>query len=326
MTSFTTFEDGAAAADGDDDDNKYSKSRLQKRKEALFVIGLGIGFLLALFARHFSSANSAYEQPSLKGFSVDTYKRQELEAAIQKVGEFDAKVREIRKQVKIFETDPAGQAAQAELQDATRTLLHLRYGLKEPYRVRIDLEFQPTIPDFEENGRFGSFLIELAPSSLQPHSIYTFLEVARWFKRSAFHRIAPHVLQAYVGTQQKVQALAFQEYSDKWPHIERTVGYAGRPSGPDWYVSILNNAADHGPGTQQKGNPYEADSCFGKVIEGYEKVVKRISKVPGKEFIADESKHVIIQKMVIMVPADIGDEYVHWKDTEMEELLQSAGK
>lgn len=324
MTS-STFEgkDGAAAAD---DDNKYTKSRLQKRKEALFVVGLGIGFLLALFGHHFSSAKATYAQPSLKGFSVDTYKRQELDAAIQNVVEFDAKVREIRKHVAIFETDPAGQAAQTELQDATRTLLHLRYGPREPYRVRIDLEFQPSIPDFEENGRFGSFLIELAPSSLQPHSIYTFLEVSRWFKRSAFHRIAPHVLQAYVGTQQKVQHLAFQEYSDKWPHIERTVGYAGRPSGPDWYVSILDNALDHGPGTQQKANPHEADSCFGKVIEGYDKVVKRISKVPGKEFIDDESKHVIIRKMVIMVPAESGDEYVHWKDTEMEELLQAGGK
>ena len=303
-----------------DDDNKYAKVRVQKRKQTLFVVGLSFGFLIALFCHFVSKANEVYSLPSWTVSSQRAYKQQQLLNTIQKVTTLDKKVRAIRQQVDIFETNAEGQAAKNELQDATRDLLHLRYGVQEPYRVRVDLEFQPSIPDFEVNGRFGSFLIELAPSTLQPHSIYTFLEVSRWFKKSAFHRIAPHVLQTYTLTNKKVQHLAFQEYSPEWPHVERTVGYAGRPSGPDWYISIMDNANDHGPGTQQKKNPYEADSCFGKVIEGYDPVVKRITKVPGKEFVSDEQKHVIVLKMIIMVPVGNGD-FVEWKDTEMEKSI-----
>ena len=309
----------------DNDDNKYTKIRVQRRKQTLFVIGLSFGFLAALVCHYFSKDNEVYSLPTWAGFNQKAYQQQQLLESIQKVTTLDTKVRAIRQQVDIFETNANGQAAQKELQDATRDLLHLRYGIQEPYRVRVDLEFQPSIPDFQINGPFGSFLIELAPSTLQPHSIYTFLEVCRWFKKSAFHRIAPHVLQTYTLTNKKVQHLAFQEYSPEWPHVERTVGYAGRPSGPDWYVSIMDNANDHGPGTQQKKNPYEADSCFGKVIEGYETVVKRISKVPGKEFVSDEHKHVIILKMVIMVSTGNGD-YVEWKDTEMEGLAGVGGE
>ena len=60
--------------------------------------------------------------------------------------EYDKLVREIKKSVDaaggFMETDPEGVAAATALQDATRLLLKARYGPIEPYRVKIDLEFQ----------------------------------------------------------------------------------------------------------------------------------------------------------------------------------------
>jgi hypothetical protein len=113
------------------------------------------------------------------------------------------------------------------------------------------------------------------------------------------------------------QHLAFQEYSEEYPHKLGTVGCAGRPSGPEWYVSTEDNSKNHGPGSQQKHNPYEADSCFGKVIEGFDDEVQRIKKMPGKEFLGNPKKHVLIKDMDIMVPGsgpDAVDGYVKWKE------------
>jgi hypothetical protein len=79
----------------------------------------------------------------------------------------------------------------------------------------------------------------------------------------------------------------------------------------------MDNSRNHGPGSQQKKNPYEADSCFGKVIRGFDDDVQRIAKIPDKGFINDKKKHVIITKMRILVPGsgpDAVDGYVEWKE------------
>jgi len=237
------------------------------------------------------------------------------EALVQEVERLDAEVRQIKAslpQGHFMETDPKGVDASKRLQEATRKLLGARYGVKEPYRVRLDLEFQPTTPDFEKDGgKDGHILIELAPSELQPHSIFTYLEVARNYGGGGFHRIAGHVLQVQVRAP-GVKHLAFQEYSPDYPHKKGTVGYAGRPSGPAWYVSLVNNARNHGPGSQQKANPHEADSCFGTVIEGFDTDVQRIRKVDGDGFLGDHKKWVLIKKMQIMVPGD-DSMYIEWK-------------
>ena len=237
------------------------------------------------------------------------------EALVQEVERLDAEVRQIKASLPVghfMETDPKGVDASKRLQDATRKLLKARYGPKEPYQVRIDLEFQPSIPDFEKDGgKDGHILIEMAPSELQPHSIFTYMEVARLYQGGGFHRIANHVLQVQVRAP-GVQHLAFQEYSPEYPHKKGTVGYAGRPSGPAWYVSLMNNVKNHGPGSQQKANPHEADSCFGTVIEGFDTDVQRIRKVDGNGFLGDHKKWVLINKMQIMVPGDDG-EYIEWK-------------
>lgn len=94
------------------------------------------------------------------------------------------------------------------------------------------------------------------------------------------------------------------------------MGYAGRPSGPAWYVSIKDNSKNHGPGSQQKRNPHEADSCFGKVVEGFERaILGRVTKMPGDGFLKPD-KHVKISKMTILVPEKGNTaNFVEWQDT-----------
>lgn len=58
-------------------------------------------------------------------------------------------------------------------------------------------------------------------------------------------------------------------------------------SGPAQYVSIQDNTTNHGPGSQHDHKPYEADSCFGTVVKGYDEHVLRTKKVEGVEFLGD---------------------------------------
>ncbi len=237
----------------------------------------------------------------------------ELEAkAAQKVALLEQNVRAIKKTGVIMETDSESLTMTKELQEATRTLIKIRYGdfgsISTPYRIKMDLEFQPTIPDFDTKGKDGTLVIELAPISLIPYSVYNFLEIARTWKNGAFHRNAGHVLQA-IARSSVTQSMPFQEYSKEYPHKKYTVGYAGRPSGPEFYLSIQDNSQNHGPGSQQKHNPYEADSIIGTIVEGVEDgTVDRIHTMPGREFLNDKKKWVLIRRMHILVPKGDGSD------------------
>jgi hypothetical protein len=152
----------------------------------------------------------------------------------------------------------------------------------------------------------------MAPISLVPCSVYNFMEIARTWKNGAFHRNADHVLQA-IARSDVTESMPFQEYSKEYPHEKGTVGYAGRPSGPAFYVSIRNNSKNHGPGSQQKRNPYEADCAIGRVIRGMEDgTVARVHTMPGREFLSNKGDWVLIRAMRILVPGNGPDGYVEF--------------
>ena len=44
--------------------------------------------------------------------------------------------------------------------------------------------------------------------------------------------------------------MAFQEYHPQYPHKLFTLGYAGRPGGPAFYISTMDNTDNHGPASQ----------------------------------------------------------------------------
>ena len=170
---------------------------------------------------------------------------------------------------------------------------HESFG-EGPYKIEFKLDFPI------DGGQHDTFVVELAPLDLMPHAVYYFLEQVRLklLDGTSFHRNAGHVVQAGPAAPYKpipsnpnprqrynkasFTAIAFQEYSAQFPHVKYTIGLAGRPGGPDWYVSTVDNTRNHGPGGQGSyAVKDEADPCFGKVIEGFN-VIDRLLQQPVK--------------------------------------------
>lgn len=67
-----------------------------------------------------------------------------------------------------------------------------------------------------------------------------------------------------------------------------------------------------GPGSQQKKNPYEADSLFGRVVQGMEDVVPRIHSTPQTSWL-DKVNQIAIPKMTILIPDSENEgEWIPW--------------
>ena len=82
-----------------------------------------------------------------------------------------------------------------------------------------------------------------------------------------------------------IDKLSFQEYSAQYPHTQWTVGLAGRPSGPDFYINKIDNTIRHGPGGQMHTGEMhnEADPCFAKLIDGtrpFTNIIDAIDMIP----------------------------------------------
>lgn len=199
----------------------------------------------------------------------------------------------------VMETDRRGVESARALQNATRRLLKARYGPGPTYKVALRLQFPKSMGGDEE-----SLVVETASLELMPHAVHVFLDscVTRRSETwsGAFHRNAGHVLQAYVKAE-GAKGLAYQEYSPDFPHKKYTLGFAGRPGGPEFYISTIDNVLNHGPGSQ--GSKTEADSCFAKVSPGYESVVERMRRQPapqGLGFVKDPSDFIRILRVEML--------------------------
>jgi len=307
-------------------DNKYAKIRQQ---EAQFRRNVAVLALLALISfgalyaytrddndnedsinrLSYNGQNDAVRRK--KGANDDSQRQQReheeedrrLESAFRRLEE---RVRELKATGVIMETDPESLEATSKFQEAARALCLHRYG-PQPYRLLMDVEFQESEaePSLTTEDRYATLTIETAPLELVPYSVFNFLEIARGYESGGIHRNAGHVLQAAVKTRYVKQPLAFQEYSPQFPHVKGTVGYCGRPSGVCWYVSIIDNSRNHGPGSQQNKNPHEADANFGKVVGGMDDVVPRIHRVmKPNRFLNDKKDWVLVTRMRIQVPAN----------------------
>lgn len=197
----------------------------------------------------------------------------------------------------VMEQDETAKREIAKLQTILREYIPQKYG-PEPYRVEMVLQFPESMHD-EGRADEEKILFELGPLKYVPYSTYKFLEIMDTFKGGAFHRRAGHVLQAMVTT--RAHHLAFQEYHPQFPHVKHTLGYAGRPGGPEFYISTVDNSENHGPASQ--GSKTEADSCFGKIVDGLD-VVKRMQKQPGgakgSGFISDSKNFIRIKSFRVV--------------------------
>ena len=104
------------------------------------------------------------------------------------------------------------------------------------------------MPDIADKGATGIILIETAPIELMPVAVLLYLDIVSDWEGGMFHRNAGHVLQ--IQTHGRHRGLPFQEYSPEYPHVEGTLGYAGRPGGPPFYISTIDNTRNHGPASQ----------------------------------------------------------------------------
>ncbi|KAL3796027.1 hypothetical protein HJC23_013084 [Cyclotella cryptica] len=158
-----------------------------------------------------------------------------------------------------------------------------------PHKVEIELSYPQVPPEDHPNPRSWTrvskwIVIEMASLDLMPHSVNMFLRQVQqklWdgisinLKNDQKIQFGPRAdddrfLRAHSST------LFYQEYNTTYPHQQWTVGFAGRPAGPDFFINRMDNTAEFG----LKGDKHkEADPCFGRVIEGFD-ILEDIGNIP----------------------------------------------
>ena len=169
-----------------------------------------------------------------------------------------------------------------------------------PHIVEFDVIFSGAEADEEPS----KFAVEMAPLDLMPHSVLLFLEMVekQLWDETAFVHHTHHIVSAtptiyHTGISKRSEFdkeglahVAFQEYTEEYPHDVYTLGFSGRPGGPDFYISTMDNSQMHGPGGQMDAELIEeADPCFAKVIRGFD-IVDRIYQ---KGVVAPLDIHVV---------------------------------
>jgi hypothetical protein len=180
---------------------------------------------------------------------------------------------------------------------------------------------------FIHNNVDYDIVIEMAPLDTVPHAIHLFLEQIEHglWNGAYFYINTRHVLQAGPSSPNgykdlakgkppdtkrfedlQLDTLAFPDYSHEFPHDIWTVGFAGRPGGPDFYINKLDNIESHGPGGQiQHALEEQGDSCFGRITKGKEHMDDLLFNQPTiregdfKEFMQNQ---VPIVRAVILTP------------------------
>jgi cyclophilin family peptidyl-prolyl cis-trans isomerase len=120
-----------------------------------------------------------------------------------------------------------------------------------------------------------------------PHSVYTFMQMVDegvWDNTVFIHHWN-HIVQAAPispdGENKRDSingVLSFPEYSDEYKHEQYTLGFSGRPGGPEFYINLDDNDDTHGPGKQEHSTVLnDADPCFAKVVIG-KRAVDRLQK------------------------------------------------
>ena len=202
-------------------------------------------------------------------------------------------------------------------------MYHYRFG-PGPHKVELEIEFPQYTQDVEP-GQWprvrGVFTIEMAPLDLMPIAVNLFMQQVhhKLWNGCSFVINAMHILQA--GPHQhsdganynanleelvskfekaRLDKMPFQEYHADFPHGKYTLGYAGRPGGPDFYINKIDNSVNHGPGGQSHHALHEeADPAFATLVGGME-LLGQLSRVP-----TDHDKGALFLHPVVIVDSRV---------------------
>lgn len=216
---------------------------------------------------------------------------------------------------------------QLSIQRESRRSVVDKYG-PGPHYVEITVD----ITSLPEDESMKSFVVELAPLSLMPHAVHLFLEQVhhKLWNNAWFYVNGPHVLQGGPQADEEeldrlhesgeeyderelavrpfreknLETLSFSEYSDSYKHMPWTLGFTGRPGGPDFYINKVDNSESHGPGGQQHHQLVEfADACFARVYSGFDTLdaILRspiILDDPSYKYFFEDPVHIIRAKVL----------------------------
>lgn len=204
----------------------------------------------------------------------------------------------------------------------SRELLRVKYGAP-PYYAKFDLSFPPSSTNTDASTNSHYFLLQLDGEAMPYTSLYFLEQVsAGAWDTCQFIVNAGVLLQvdtrgescsraAFKQIKSVGESLAFQEYAPKLAtgeaHKRLTVGLSGRPAGPIFYVSLVNNQAVLGPKTDPDsdfgafGLPPQADPCFAKVVRG-EETIERINRQPVRD---GDTQIRMLQEFVTITKASV---------------------
>jgi len=202
-------------------------------------------------------------------------------------------------QRRVEEEVKQSEALKHKVQTASLHEIERKYGTGK-LRVQMKLVFpgEPGGPD--------TFVLEMAPTTLMPHTVHSFLEMVSsgLLNGCSFILNAMHVIKEaplpYDGSSAKAKAkafadqglesLAFREYSDDFPHKKYTVGFAADGS-PSFFINTEDNSDVH-----------MGDPCFAKVVDGFD-TLRRLEHMPTRNGIWFE-KRIGIELAKVLKPED----------------------
>jgi len=201
-----------------------------------------------------------------------------------------------------------------------------------PHRVEFTLEYPKVIDPTTDPSTWprtrNKLLLEMAPIGILPHAVNLFLQQVhhQLWDGCSFTNNARHIFQlgpSYDNEGHKdhsqydrfhdmgLDKVSFQEYSEQYTHRQWTVGMAGRPGGPEFYINKIDNSLIHGPGGQTNKHDLhnEADPCFGTIVMegegGGKQILDEIGLIPTNPERGFEIKYpVVIVGAKVLAPME----------------------